>query len=125
VNGKPLFTAGIRESGVLEANISSHLRSAEEASENHLPTKQLSLIIVGKSGSDVDVLSWPITKLAINDEILLRIVETDACDEPTRRMRDPVIAEGREREIYERLKRKFDLPLNPTPLLPNSEPRKE
>lgn len=103
VNGVRLCTASAGETGVLSAIVTWVQRSAPGVPE----PSDLSLA-VGGLAEDTH-LDWTRRKLAVGDEVLVKIVETDQPDPPvhTRRI-DRAADDADERKYYERLKLKYD-----------------
>ena len=97
LNGTRICTAGAGDDGTLSAIVSFvGIR------------KELELEIGGLV--DEAHLDWAVPKkLAVGDEITVRVVHTDQPDPPTRSRRDDrALVEAGERKYYERLKQKYD-----------------
>ena len=104
LNGKHLCTAAAGEKGVLTAGVTWVLRPAEGVKE----PSDLRLE-VGGLAADAH-LRWPSPRrLAVGDEVLVRIVETSQADPPARVERhDLTFVEAEERQYYERPKAKYE-----------------
>jgi hypothetical protein len=103
LNGKRLFTASTGETGVLTAAVTWVLRTAagvKEPSDVRLE--------IGGLANDTHMRWASPRKLAIGDEVLVRVVETSQADPPARIERDgPGFVESEERKYYEKLKAKY------------------
>ena len=104
LNDQRVCTAAAGDSGVLSAAVTWVLRTAPGVKE---PT-DLRLDVGGLSSGLH--LRWPAPrKLAVGDEVRIRVVETAGADPPAEtEQRDPGFAEEEERRYYEELKRKFE-----------------
>jgi hypothetical protein len=104
LNGQRLCTASAGETGVLSAAVTWVLRTAPGVKE----PSDLRLEIGGLAKEAH--LHWPAPrKLAVGDEVLVKIVETSRPDPPARTDRDDrAFVESEERKYYERLKLKYE-----------------
>jgi len=103
LNGKRLCTAATGDTGVLTAIVTWVLRDVEGVKE----PSDLRLEVGGLANGVH--LHWPSPKLAVGDEVLVRVVETKQADPPTRVDRDDrAFVASEERKYYERLKAKYE-----------------
>jgi len=104
LNGQRLCTASAGESGVLTAAVTWVLRTAPGVKE----PSDLRLEVGGLAKGAH--LHWPSPrKLAVGDEVVVRILEAAYADPPTRTERDDrALVETEERKYYERLKLKYE-----------------
>jgi hypothetical protein len=104
LNGQRLCTASAGEAGVLSATVTWVMRSAPGVAG--LSDLRLE---VGGLAKDAH-LHWPASrKLAVGDEVILKILDTAHSDPPSRTEReDHAFVEAEERKYYERLKLKYD-----------------
>lgn len=119
VNGQRLFTAGLPFPGRLHG----HLVSQQAAPGEPTPTATFGThFSFGGTDANGDSVFWPRQELQVGDEVVIRVVEVDAPDEPTsRRPRDDAEFMEMERKMFERMKRKFE-PTGPTDTPPTDEP---
>jgi hypothetical protein len=96
LNGKKVCVAGAGD-GVLSAIVSS------------VPKRQELELEVGGLADEAH-LKWPIPRsLAVGDEVIVRVVETQRPDPPASTQRDDrALVEASERRYYERLKQKYE-----------------
>ena len=98
INGKNVCTAGIGERGVLYTDLISTLLwvkrnpdlRSEDMPEEEWIEEELELSVRGVISHDKNVnehLRWIVPSLSIGDEIVIRILNQPACDEPTERRR--------------------------------------
>ena len=103
VNGARLCTASAGETGVLSAIVTWVQRSAPDVPE----PSELSLAIGGLANDTH--LDWARRKLAVGDEVFVKIVETDHPDPPVHERRSDHAADvAQDRKYYERLRLKYD-----------------
>ena len=104
LNGKQVCTAAVGETGVLTAMVTWVVRSAPDVAE----PSELSFAVGGLNGDAH--LEWPVPrKLQVGDEVVIKIVTTEAPDLPSCTKRDDkALAEAQERKYYERLKAKYE-----------------
>lgn len=103
LNGKKLCTAGINAMhGLLESCISwskRDLSSLPEENRNVVSAEDIKITVGGQarfSPNHYESLKWKGFKLAVGDEVSIKIVETDIIDEPNKREAyDPKRARGR------------------------------
>jgi hypothetical protein len=104
LNGTRLCTASAGETGVLSAIVTWVQRSAPGVPE----PSELSLAVGGLAkGTQLEWVSQ--RKLAVGDEVLVKIVETATPDPPVHtRTVDRAADEADERKYYERLRLKYE-----------------
>lgn len=89
VNGKKLCTAGIGDFGVLMATVRSDLRPARASKGGASPRirEQVGLDVGGLNTSSWEHLRWKTPSLRGGDEVLVKIIEAEVIDRPSRRER--------------------------------------
>jgi len=104
LNGQRLCTASAGETGVLTAAVTWVMRAAPGVTE---PCDLR--LEVGGLANDAH-LRWPTPhKLAVGDEVVVKILEAAHSDPPSRTERDDqAFVEAEERKYYERLKLKYE-----------------
>jgi hypothetical protein len=110
VNGTKVCVAGIGAPGDLQVNAIWVLRHSQDDLTGTPGTadETVSLTVGGKAYAVAEYLRWPHTALKVGDEIVLRVVDRESFDPPTGRgVIDREMAEKHQRELYERLKRKY------------------
>jgi hypothetical protein len=111
VNGTKVCVAGIGAPGDLQVNAIWVLRHSQEDLTGTPGTgdETVGLSVGGQAYAVAEYLSWPYTALKVGDEIMLRVVDRESFDPPTKRgVIDRDKAERHSRELYERLKRKYE-----------------
>jgi hypothetical protein len=111
INGTKLCTAGIGEPGDLQVNVIWVLRHSQEDFTGTPGTadETLSITVHGKAYAGAEYIAWPNTNLQVGDEVSIRVVEREGFDSPAgRAVIDREKAETYQRELYERLKRKYE-----------------
>jgi hypothetical protein len=104
VNGQRQYAAGVR-GGLLHG----HMLCAYLIPPGEQSPKLFAHVSFGGTDRDTgDHLNWDMCHLKVGDEVLVRLVDQDAPDEPKRRPRDLAEDEARERKMYEKLKAKFE-----------------
>ena len=96
LNGQRLCVAGAGD-GVLSAIVSS------------VPARNELRLEVGGLMEQAH-LTWPVPRgLAVGDEVIVRVVETQTPDAPaSSQQKDRALDEASERKYYERLKQKYE-----------------
>ena len=115
VNGQRLYTAGLP----FPARLHGHFHGRQPAPDAP-PAEGDREHFFTFSGTDAngDWITWPMRELQVGDEVTIRVVEVDAPDEPpSRRPRDDAEFERMNRQMYERMKQKFE-PARPADLPP-------
>jgi len=110
LNNKKLYTVGIGDAGVLTAIVRSDLRPVRVSTRKSSPrvAEELGLDVGGLNSSTWEHLGWKTPRLRSGDEVLIRIIESDVVDEPSRRERsntDEVI--NAEKKYVEQAAKKF------------------
>ena len=89
INGVKTCTAGVdSEYGVLTSILTWAKRNMEQLSDEvrkKVPEEELKLTVAGlrnKAENDPENLKWLNKKLSINDEIQIKIINTDEVDSP-------------------------------------------
>lgn len=87
INGERVCTAGVGDDGVLTGIVSFVKRSHSSEAQDDRDSESLDLRIGGLAnrGSATEHLEWLNRKLAVGDEITIKIVEAAECDEPNRK----------------------------------------
>lgn len=112
VNGEKICLAGVGEFGVL-TTIVSWVRTGAMVAEEGEQVNKLELHVGGlkEAGSASAHITWLNKNLVLDDEIKVRIVNTDHVDEAARiEPIDPDADLKNKREYYERLKAEFEGP---------------
>jgi hypothetical protein len=101
VNGETRFVVGHPEANVLSL-IASFVRVRKEL--------ELSGgAMVTHSNDETEHLSWEPHQLRLGDEVVLRVVESEAGSEPKRSVRQSLAdSERSERNYYEHMKQKYE-----------------
>ena len=108
VNGRQLYTAGIAPPGTLHGHLHSWERRPADPSLPGKPDDHAALHFGGSDPATGDYVSWPTQGLRVGDEVVIRVVDRPAPDDPPgRRPRASGEFDGYERKIYERLRAKF------------------
>lgn len=118
VNGQRLYTAGLP----FPARLHGHFHGRQPVPDSPPPAGAVGGHFFTFSGTDTngDNVSWPLRELQVGDEVVIRVVEADASDEPTsRHARDDAKFVEMERKMYEKMKRKFE-PTGPTDTPPTT-----
>jgi hypothetical protein len=111
INGAKLCTAGIGAPGSLQVDIVWVLRHSQDdfTGVPGTPDETMSVTVGGEAYASGEYLRWPNANLKAGDEVLLRVVEREAFDGPAARgIIDREKHEKYQRELYERLKRKYE-----------------
>jgi hypothetical protein len=111
VNGTKVCVAGIGAPGDLQVSAIWVLRHSQGDLTGTPGTadETVGLSVGGKAYAVAEYLNWPYTQLKLGDEVVLRVVEREAFDAPaSRSVIDREKAERHQRELYERLKRKYE-----------------
>jgi hypothetical protein len=111
VNGTMVCVAGIGAPGDLQVNATWVLRHSQEDLTGSPGTadETVGLSVGGKAYAVAEYLIWHYTTLKAGDEIVLRVVDRDSFDPPAERgVIDRVKAGRYQRELYERLKHKYE-----------------
>lgn len=104
IDGEVVCTAGLSDPGVLTAILTYHWKQKQLQHE-----ETISLGVSGFLSKDREHCNWLNRELEVGTTITLRLIETDAVDEPHSRKRTDVAHdEVRERAYYEHLKHKFE-----------------
>jgi len=110
-NGAKHCWAGIGAPGDLQINIVWVLRHSQEDFTGTPGTadETVSLSVGGKAYAKAEYLNWPYLNLKVGDEVTIRVVDRDSFDAPaTRGVIDHEKAEEYLKELFERLKRKYE-----------------
>ena len=111
VNGTKICVAGIGASGDLQVNAIWVLRHSQEDLTGIPGTadETIGLSVGGKAYAVAEYLTWPYSNLKVGDEIVVHVVDRESFDPPAGRgVIDREVAERHQRELYERLKRKYE-----------------
>ncbi|MFN0017680.1 MAG: hypothetical protein ACKVP0_05425 [Pirellulaceae bacterium] len=86
INGKPLYTAGVGELGVMHAcvNWACYPTKSGSPEEHHWIGTRTS----EEPSSNQPRRYWPVTLLKIGDEVTIKIVEVESADPPLPGMPD-------------------------------------
>jgi hypothetical protein len=106
LNGQRLYTAGLP----YPCNLHGHLVSRQASPNEPSPVGDGSHHFwFSGTHADGTFVGWPKHLLQVGDEIVFRMVEVDAPDEPTtRRPRDDAEFERTDRKVYEYMKQKYE-----------------
>lgn len=111
VNGRRLYAVGLPPPSTVSGHIRSRDRWPEDSPAVAEFHERVGLHFGGIDKSAGDYVCWPIQKLGVGDEVLIRVVEQPSADEPADRVANPQEkVEKRERELFEKLKRKYAQP---------------
>lgn len=88
LNGKEVCTAGVREFGVVSANITWVRRKPEQSRDGNSIEEELTADVGGLDSSANEHLKWLGRRLHLGDRITVEIVESESVDKPERRYRD-------------------------------------
>jgi hypothetical protein len=109
VNGEVFQTISADDPGFVEAFVSRGRKRHEPDIKIKLGTSAVNL----QPNGELDHLEWPDRSLSVGDKIVIRIVETEQSDEPTRRYHADSSARSRSNwELYTRLKAQFARKIN-------------
>jgi hypothetical protein len=111
VNGAKVCVAGVGAPGELQVSAVWALRHSQEGLTGTPGTadETVGLSVGGKAYAVAEYLGWPYTHLKVGDEVVLRVVDRASFDPPAERgVIDREKAERYQRELYERLKRKYE-----------------
>ena len=102
VNGGPALVAGAEDAAVLSAILSY---VAKPAGELEFTVGAL----VASSDGNREHLSWLRNQLAVGDQVAIRVIESAAAAHPVERViQNRLDAQEKEREYYDRLRRKYE-----------------
>jgi hypothetical protein len=110
LNGKRLCTAGIGDAGVLTAIVRSDIRAVQVSTRtpSSRANEQLGLDVGGLNSSTWEHIRWKTPQLRSGDEILIRIIDAEVVDKPSRRERaDPAEVINAEKKYVERTAKKL------------------
>jgi hypothetical protein len=117
INGKDVCTAGVGEHGVLSAILSWVKRNStnrpQDLPEELWAEEELEFSVGGLISHDKkdghERVRWIDQSISVGDEIVIRILNQPACDEPYDRKRDDPNGEREsKRRYYETLKAEFE-----------------
>ena len=110
LNGNKVCNAGVGDVGVLTTIITWVRRNGvnTETREPENLEEELKLDISGLITSRNEYVRWSERKLAVGDEILIRVTNVESVDSPRdRRTEDPTEVTKREEKYVERMAKRF------------------
>ena len=109
LNGKHVCTAGVRDFGVLSANVTWVRRRPENSRDGESIEEELTADVGGLDSRTREHLKWLARRLAVGDRLTIEVVESDRVDKPKRRQCDDRRkVERAKKRYFERLKKEFE-----------------
>lgn len=115
LNGDEVCTAGVREFGVVSANVTWTGRKPEKSRDENSIEEELTADVGGLDSNSGEHLMWLARPLHIGDRVMIEIVESESIDKPKRRYRDdPGTVERAKKRYAERVRQEFGEVITPT-----------
>jgi predicted RNA-binding protein with RPS1 domain len=102
LNGAKLCTAGVGDLGVLSAILCWVRREGESTQTKEAGNieEELTLDVSGLIHAESEQVHWSERQVSVGDEVNIRIVNVDAVDIPTRRLRNDPEEDKKNQERY-------------------------
>ena len=110
LNGNKVCNAGVGDVGVLTTIITWVRRNGVNTETRELENieEELTLDVSGLISSRNEHVRWSESKLAVGDEILIRVTSLESVDSPRdRKTEDPAEVAKREEKYVERMAKRF------------------